>query len=278
MTDWTLTHRLHLSGDVEVAWDRLGNGPPVVLLHGTPSWSYLWRHVARRLAEHYSVYVFDWPGYGDSARGPAININWDVQARRLGELFGHWGLERPAVVAHDIAPVLAMRAHLLEDLELGPLVLADAGFVPPFVSGFSRHARDHIGVFRGIPTHIAEAMIQRHIETTVAQPMNPEALSAYMRPWRGDAGVAAYWRAVASYDEGLAAPAVERLDRVNLPTLVLWGAEDAWEPDWKADELADLIPGARRELLPGAGHFAPEDTPTAFADAVARFLDAAGHG
>lgn len=278
MNDWTLERRLTLGGDVAVAWDSIGSGPSVVLLHGTPSWSYLWRHVARHLAQHYSVYVLDWPGYGDSARGPEVNINWDVQARRLGELFAHWGLERPAVVAHDIAPVFAMRAHLLDGVELGPLVLADAGFVPPFVSGFSRHARDHIGVFRGVPTHIAEAMIQRHIETTVAHPMEPEALAAYMHPWRGEAGVAAYWRAVATYDEGLAAPAVERLGRVSVPTLVLWGAEDAWEPAWKADELAGLIPGARRELVPGAGHFAPEDAPSAFADAVARFLDQAGHG
>lgn len=278
MSDWTLGKRLRLHGDVEIAWDRLGDGPPVVLLHGTPSWSYLWRHVAPRLAERYSVYVFDWPGYGDSARGPEVNINWDVQARRLGELFAQWGLEHPAVVAHDIAPVLAMRAHLLEGVDMGPLVLADAGFVPPFVTGFSRHVRDHIGVYRAIPSHIAEAMIQRHVETTVAQPMRPETLAAYMRPWRGEAAVAAYWRAVASYDEGLAAPAVERLDRVEAPTLVLWGADDAWEPAWKADELAGLIPGARRELIEGAGHFAPEDAPDAFADAVARFLEEVGHG
>jgi pimeloyl-ACP methyl ester carboxylesterase len=237
----------------------------------------LWRNVAHQLASHYSVYLLDWPGYGDSARGPQINLSWDEQARRLVALFDHWGLDRPAVVAHDIAPVLALRAHLLEGLAFGPLVLADAGLVPPFVTGFSRHVIDHIGVFRAIPTHIAEAMIQRHIETTVAQPMSAETREAYMRAWRGEEGVTAYWDAVAAYDEGLARPVVERLGSIDVPALVLWGAEDAWEPAWKADELADLVPGARRQLLPGAGHFAPEDEPTGFVEAVKSFLLESGY-
>ncbi len=276
MTEWGLARTFEgASGESSssIRWDCLGNGPPVVLLHGTPSWSFLWRDVATRLAERHSVYLLDWPGYGDSARGPHVNVSWDEQARRLVALFAHWGLERPAVVAHDIAPVFLFRAHLLEGLPVGPLVIADAGFVPPFVTGFSLHARNHIGTMRGIPTHIAEAMIQRHIETTVHQPMSTEAMAGYMRPWRGDDGVAAYWQAVAAYDEDLARPAVERLGAIDVPTLVLWGEEDGWEPAWKADELAGMIPDARRKFLPGAGHFAPEDDPNGFADAVSGFLN-----
>ncbi|PSQ92432.1 MAG: hypothetical protein BRD57_02720 [Proteobacteria bacterium SW_6_67_9] len=276
MTRWPLS-RTYEGASAAIRWDRMGSGPPVILLHGTPSSSYLWREVASTLASRFTVYVFDWPGYGQSARGPGINLSWDEQARRLVELIDHWGLDRPAIVAHDIAPVLALRAHLLEGMALGPLVLADAGLVPPFVTGFSRHVCDHIGVFRAIPTHIAEAMIRRHIETTVSRPMTEDVLDAYMAPWRGTEGVAAYWDAVAAYDEGLARPAVERLGAVDTPTLVLWGADDAWEPAWKADELAEPIPGARRQLIPGAGHFAPEDEPAAFAEAVAGFLDEVGH-
>lgn len=276
MHDWHLTRTLELDG-VTIRWDCLGEGAPVVLLHGTPSHSFLWRDVATRLAAHYRVYVFDWPGYGSSDADAGTNIAWDEQARRLVALLRHWDLERPAVVAHDIAPVFALRAHLLEGLETGPLVIADAGLVPPFVTGFSQHARDHIGVFRGIPTPIAEAMIERHLETTVHQPLAPAARAAYMAPWRGDEGVAAYWRAVASYDEALARPAVERLGSIRSPVLVLWGAADAWEPAWKADELAALVPGAERRLLPGCGHFAPEDDPAAFAEAVADFLGRCDH-
>ncbi|MGH3503973.1 MAG: alpha/beta fold hydrolase, partial [Nocardioidaceae bacterium] len=190
----------------------------------------------------------------------------------LVELIDYWGLCRPVLVAHDIAPLFALRAHLLEGLDVAGLVLADAAVIPPFVSGFSAHVRDHIGVFRGIPTYIAEAMIEAHMATAVHLPMNAASMEAYMRPWRGEAGVAAHWRAVAAFDENLAAPVVERLHQLTVPTLVLWGTEDQWVPVWKADELIQAAPGMDRVLLPDTGHFSPEETPLGFADAVADFL------
>ena len=272
MRNWSLRQKFD-STQGTIRWDSQGEGPPVVLLHGTPSWSFLWRRVAPRLADHHQVFYFDWPGYGTSTQSEDQNLSWDEQPRRLAELFNFWGLERPAVVAHDIAPLLLLRAHLLEALPVGPMVLANAAVVPPFVTGFSGYARDHIGVFRGIPTHISEAMIARHLQTTVCTPMEAEVLEQYMRPWRGSEGVAAYWRAVAAYDENLAQPVRERLHQVRSRTLILWGIDDEWEPAWKADELASLIPDATPQFLDQAGHFSPEDRPEDFADAVLRFLE-----
>jgi len=271
MTDWRLT-RTFPSPQGAIHWDSIGEGSPVVLIHGTPASSFLWRKVVPRLAERHRVYYFDWPGYGASERFAGQNVSWDEQARQLVALFDHMGVERPAVVAHDIGPLLLLRAHLLEGLSVGSMVLADAAVVPPFVSGFSAYARDHIGVFREIPVHIAEAMIRAHLATTVSTPMADEVMAGYMAPWRGPEGVAAYWRAVQAYDENLAHPVAERLGEIDRPTLVLWGAEDAWEPVHKADELAARIPDAVQERIPAAGHFAPEDQPQAFSEAVERFL------
>lgn len=271
MSHWELA-RTFTSPQGTIRWDRFGEGPPVVLLHGTPSWSYLWRDVVPRLAQRYQVYVFDWPGYGTSAQAVGQNISWEEQPRRLVELLNHWRLQRPIIVAHDMSPVLALRAHFFEGIDMSALILADAAVIPPFVSGFSSYARENIGVFRGIPTHIAEAVIERHLASTVHQPMSATSMQAYMRPWRGDAGVSAYWRAVAAYDEDLARPVAERLHQLTLPTLALWGAEDQWEPVAKADELVEAVPGIERMLLPEAGHFAPEEIPIGFADAVADFI------
>ncbi len=272
MLNWTLSRNFDGDG-ASIRWDHSGTGRPLVLLHGTPSWSFMWRKVVPLLALHYSVLVFDWPGYGLSDRGDGVNINWDEQSRRLRSLFQYWGLSRPAVVAHDIAPILVLRAHLLDGLPVGPLVLTDAGLVPPFVSSFSRHVREHLGAFRGLPEHIAEAMIETHMRTAVHRPMDQGVLDGYMFPWRGRDGVAAHWHAVAGYDETLAQPVVDRLHHLGGPTLVLWGADDAWEPRWKAEELAALVPGSEIRLLPEAGHFAAEDEPEAFAESVREFLD-----
>lgn len=271
MTEWSLRYSYD-SPQGRIRWDVMGDGPPVVLLHGTPNWSWLWRTVAPRLAERHRVHVFDWPGFGTSDAFEGQNISWEEQPRRLVELFDHWGLDRPAVVAFDFAPIFALRAHFLHGLGYSALVLADAAVIPPFVTDFSRHARDHIGVFRALPGYVSEAMIEAHVRSATHRPLSEEAVEGYMRPWRGRDGVAAYWRAVSCYDENLSRPVAERLGVLDVPTLILWGERDGWLPPAMGEQLRDAIPGAQLQLLANSGHFAPEDSPAAFADAVIRFL------
>ncbi|UEX77640.1 alpha/beta hydrolase [Spiribacter halobius] len=276
MIEWSLSHTYH-SPEGRVRWERFGEGRPIILLHGTPNWSVIWRNIAPRLAERWAVYAFDWPGFGTSDRYPGQNVSWDEQPRRLVELVAHWGLERPAIVAFDFAPIFALRAQLLEGLELGPLVLADAAVIPPFVTDFSRQARENIGTFRQLPTHIAEGMIRAHIERTTRHPMPPEVIDAYMWPWSGQEGVAAYWRAVECYDEHLARPLVPRLAALSQPVMVLWGEHDEWLPPSMGETLTEAIRGARLRHVPEAGHFAQEDNPAGFAEAVAEFLEEVGY-
>jgi pimeloyl-ACP methyl ester carboxylesterase len=77
-----------------VAYEVVGDGPPVVLLHRTPSWSYLWRDVAGELAERFTVYVCDLLGYGTSEkRGPDVSLA--AQTRMLVELLELWELDEP---------------------------------------------------------------------------------------------------------------------------------------------------------------------------------------
>ena len=77
-----------------VAWDRLGDGPPLVLLHGTPWSSELWRPVARVLARTHTVYLWDMPGYGQSSMHPDHAVDIGVQAELTAML--QWGPLRRA--------------------------------------------------------------------------------------------------------------------------------------------------------------------------------------
>ncbi|MQA09551.1 MAG: alpha/beta fold hydrolase [Pseudonocardiaceae bacterium] len=270
MTDWNLSQTFS-SPQGTIRWDAFGDGPPIVLLHGTPNWSFIWRNVVPHLRAQHRVYVFDWPGYGRSDSYPGQNISWDEQARRLPELFEHWNIAAPTVVAFDFAPIFALRAHFFEGLDIGGLVLADAAVIPPFITDFSRLARENMGTMRQLPPHIAEGMIAAHLAQTTHRPMDAEIFAGYLSPWRGEQGVAAYWRAVARFDEDLAAPLVSRLDRLTMPVRLLWGDNDAWFPPAKARELESAIPGAELRFIPEAGHFSPEDNPEAFAQELLRF-------
>lgn len=98
--DWALS-RTYRSPQGVVRWDAFGSGPPVVLLHGTPNWSWIWRKFVPLLTERYRVFVFDWPGFGASDRHAGQNISREEQPRRLVELLDYWELERPTIVAFD---------------------------------------------------------------------------------------------------------------------------------------------------------------------------------
>jgi pimeloyl-ACP methyl ester carboxylesterase len=90
-TDWRLGKQERTSAG-EVAYEVFGEGPPVILVHGTPMRSYLWRNVGSALAERHSVYVYDLLGYGESEKGEGQDVSIVAQARLLGELIEAWGL------------------------------------------------------------------------------------------------------------------------------------------------------------------------------------------
>jgi pimeloyl-ACP methyl ester carboxylesterase len=271
--DWHLRERADLSGGI-MAWDRFGEGPPVVLVHGTPSWSYVWRRVVPSLAERSSVYLLDLIGYGDSERREGQDMSVAAQSQALAELLDLWSLERPALVGHDIGGALVLRAHLVEGHPASRLALVDAAVLLPWNTPATVHMKEHLEAYRTMPAHIYERVVSAHLATAVYRALEPETLESYLRPWRGREGQAAYFRKIAQWrDEDMDA-LTPLLGTVDVPVLILWGAEDAWLPRETAERLAAAIPGARLELVAGAGHFAMEDEPAAVAEKLASFLSA----
>ncbi|MBU2091208.1 MAG: alpha/beta fold hydrolase, partial [Alphaproteobacteria bacterium] len=77
-TAWILTKRFDFRGQ-EVAYDIIGDGPPVVMVHGTPFSSYVWRNIARELARDYTVHLYDLLGYGQSEKRVEQDVSLGVQ-------------------------------------------------------------------------------------------------------------------------------------------------------------------------------------------------------
>lgn len=251
-----------------MAWERTGAGPPLVLVHGTPTWSYAWRAVARTLSRRFAVYRWDLLGYGDSDQGEGQDVSIAAQARYLGELLDVWELERPAVAGHDIGGAVVLRTHLCEGRPFAAIGLVDAVVFRPWITPTTVHMREHMGAYATMPPHIYEEVVRAHLRTAMAVAPAPDVLEAYVRPWRGPVGQRAYLRKVEQLDERQTAELEARLGDVAAPVRVIWGQHDAWLDPALATRLATAIPGARAHVVPGAGHFAMEDDP----DAVASLL------
>ena len=258
--DWTLTRRWH-SGDGEVAYDILGDGPAVVLVHGTPSSSYLWRHVARALAENLRVHVFDLLGYGASDKHADQDVSLEAQTRVLCGLLDHWELDRPFIAGHDFGGTITLRAHLLAERDFTKIALLDPVALAPWWTPFFALVRDNARVFQQIPASIHEAIVVRYLRGAFNRVMTDEQLAPYAAPWLGEAGQFAFYRQIEQADQRYTDDVEPLYDRMRAPVRIVWGKQDGWLPVAQAEQLRQRIPGAELRLIEDAGHFLQEDAP-----------------
>jgi pimeloyl-ACP methyl ester carboxylesterase len=273
---WNLRSRARLSTG-EIAYDALGYGPPVILVHGTPSRSYVWRDVASRLANRFTVYVFDLLGFGESERREGLDVSIAAQARLLAELVETWDLEDPAVAGHDIGGAITLRAHLLEHVPFSRIALIDAVVLRPWITPTTRHVKAHLDVYQTMPTAVFEAIVASHLRTATHKPMYETAFEAYLDQWSGDLGKRLYLLKDAQLDEDDTAAFEPLLPSIEVPVRIVWGEHDAWLPPTTAKRLSELIPNSDLRVLPGTGHFAMEDNPDEVAAALEEFFAAGAH-
>ncbi|MFE0480030.1 alpha/beta fold hydrolase [Streptomyces tendae] len=262
MSAWPLPES-YRSDAGTVRWNRLGapDGRPLVLLHGTPFSSYVWRAVARSLGRHHQVFVWDMPGYGMSQKSAGQDVSLAAQGRVLAELLDHWGLTEPLVAAHDFGGAVALRAHLLHGARYRALALVDPVALSPWGSPFFRLVHEHAEVFERLPEALHRALVREYVGSTGGPGLHPAVLDRLVEPWLGETGQPAFYRQIAQADQRYTDEMQDRYAGIDVPVLVCWGEEDAWIPVAKGRELAGLVPGARWEPIAGAGHLVQEDAP-----------------
>jgi pimeloyl-ACP methyl ester carboxylesterase len=257
---WNLRRRITVSGG-EISYDVLGYGPSLILVHGTPSRSYIWRDVASRLADRFTVYVFDLLGFGQSERREGLDVSISGQSRVLAELVEAWELDAPSVAGHDIGGAIALRTHLLEGVSFGCIALLDSVVLRPWITPTTRHVKAHLDVYRTMPAKTFEAIVASHLRTATHKPLDEHAFATYLEGWRGESGQRLYLNKDAQLDERDTAEFEPLLPSIGVPVSIIWGEQDAWLDPALAERLHELIPGSDLLVLPETGHFAMEDSP-----------------
>lgn len=270
-TDWKLD-RTFASPNGEVRWARLGEGSPVVLVHGWPFSSYIWRDIARALSARHTVYVWDLPGYGASDRYEGQDVSLAGHQQAFSSLLDHWGLDRPAVVAHDIGGAVALRTALLSGQGFDRLALVDAVAAGPWGSPFFRLVNREADTFGQMPGHLHEALVRAYIADGADKELRSGTLEVLARPWVGEQGQPAFYRQMAQADMRHTAEYEDRLAGLDIPVAVVWGGRDRWLPLDRGRELAERLPRARLHVLEDSGHLVQEDAPARLTAVLADFL------
>jgi pimeloyl-ACP methyl ester carboxylesterase len=256
-----------------IAWDRLGEGPPLVFLHGTPWSSALWRPIGNALTGRFSVYLWDMPGYGASSKEADHAVDLGVQGELFAHLLGEWDLKRPHVIAHDFGGAVSLRTRLLHEARYASLCLVDVVALRPWGSPFFTLVKRHADAFAQLPPEVHRGAIEAYIRGASYRGLRDDDLAMLVNPWIGGSGQAAFYRQIAQADERYTAEIEPMLESIDEPTHIVWGTEDTWIPSERAHRLHDLVPGSTLRLIAHAGHLIQLDAPAELTAELVRWTE-----
>jgi len=245
----------------EIELDDLGEGSPILLLHGFPATRRLWSQVAPVLAEiRYRVIVPDLVGYGASRAKDEARVDMVSQARWLWELLDTLRIDRPTIVAHDVGSAAAQLMVASAPTRARGLAILDGVYRTEW-------AMDAVESIRAWDVSNAERLIPVLTRRLGKSPGMKEILTAYA----GEEGGKRLIRAARDLDPSQTADIGDSLRKAAVPYLVLWGKDDRYlDIDTVGRPLAEML-NAPLTVLPG-GHFTPLDCPEAVCDALLEFL------
>ena len=267
MTEQALQAR---NGDVRIAYEVLGAGEPVLLIHGLGYARWGWEPVSGPLADAFQVVLFDNRGIGGSdipigpysAREMAADAVAVLDAAKV---------ERAHVVGTSLGGMVAQELALGWPRRVRGLVLACTTPGGPRAHPLPEQT---LRLMAEAPLLPPEEALRRFVENALAPATvreRPELVDRIYR-WRLEHPPdPAGWQAQAS--AGVTFDAFDRLGSISAPTLVLHGTEDAVVDHRNAQLLADGIPDARIELFQGTGHLFFWEEPERFVQLATTFLE-----
>lgn len=251
--------------------DRERGRAPVLLLHGFPETSYMWRQMlAVVTATGRRAIAPDLLGYGDSRPDPPAT--WERHVDALDEFVEALDPGPLVLVVHDWGGLIGLRWAVNNPERVAGLVISDSGFFPDGRwHGMAEALRTEGQGEQIVAAVDREALGQ--IITTDGAGFTEEAIDEYAKVLATPEGRAGILEMYRSGDFDKLEPERGKLAALGVPTLLLWGEEDRFAPVAGAYRFKKEIPHAELEIVPGAGHFVWSDEPERCAAALRRFLD-----
>ena len=236
-----------------------GNATPIVFLHGVGSDKSVWHPQLEYFGKTRRALAFDYPGYGDSDPAPEATSRDDYAAAIHSALHA-LDIERAHVCGLSLGGVVAIALCDAVPNHCASLILADTFAVHPEGSAICERS---LAGSQDLP-----AMAEARVDVLLAQPADPavrrEVVETMSRidPLAYRIGAEAVWLA----DQR------DRVGAIRVPTLVLVGDGDLVTPIDLSNELVDLVPDARMQVIRGAGHLGNLEKPAEFNAAVDEFI------
>jgi haloalkane dehalogenase len=254
-----------------------GSGDPVLLLHGEPTWAFLYRKMIPRLAGIARVVAPDYFGFGRSDKPTRIeDYSYDFHYAAIERLVDELDLCELTVVVQDWGGPIGLRLAVERPARVARLVVLNTGI------GAGRAPSPEWLRFRDFMRRVGiEIVPGQLVRVSVVSELADDVVEAYNAPFptpESKAGVLAFPELVPTeLDHPSAATMLEvrsALESWEKPALVLFSDSDPIFTPAAAERMASRIPGAGpAEIVAGAGHFLQEEKGEEIAERIVRFLD-----
>jgi haloalkane dehalogenase len=253
-----------------------GSGPPVLLLHGEPTWSYLYRKVIPELVPGARALAPDYFGFGRSDKPLRIeDYSYDFHVRSIVRFVEALDLRGLTVVVQDWGGPIGLRLAVEHPERVDRLVIMNTG-----LSAGRPPSEEWLRFRAFVRRHGSELVPGRLVRLSCVQPLADDVEEAYDAPFptpESKAGILAFPEHVPTEPEHPNTQPLlavrDALSRWEKPALVLFSDSDPIFSPRVAEQFAAHIPGALpAEIVAGAGHFLQEDRGEEIGRRIARFL------
>lgn len=263
-----------------ICYRTAGSGPAILLVHGIAGRAENWDPIIPALAREHTVIAPDLPGHGLSGKPPG-DYSIGALASAMRDLLVYLGHERATVIGHSLGGGVAMQYAYMFPERCERLVLMSSGGLGPDVSPILRAA--------ALPGADLFLTLTAGAATAVGAPVGRALGRIGLRPSPDVAEVARGFASLADAETRMAFLSTlravigtkgQRVDASNrlylaaeMPTLIVWGADDPIIPAHHGERAHAAMPGSRLRVFEGAGHMPHFDAPTAIAEALLEFIE-----
>lgn len=266
----TTITELHHGKRLRVA--RLGNGPPVVCLHGYPDNLQIWGEIAPALAVSHQVIAFDWPGMGYSDTWPG-GATPEHMAERLLNLLDDWQLSRVSLLAIDMGGQPALTFAAKYPQRVASLVVMNSLVIPDHQTSWEIALLRKFGWNRFLLRCFPRLVFRRAVSTFLPSDFKlpPELQADFWHAFRSPEVRSFVSKMCAGY-QGRLPHLAKCHPQIQPPTLILWGEHDGHFPPTHAVELHRQVRPSELCIIPGGKHWMPLYRGAEMAEIIGNFL------
>jgi magnesium chelatase accessory protein len=254
-----------------------GEGPTILLVHGTGAATHSWRGVLPLLAVDHRVIAVDLPGHGFTRTMPGGRLTIGAMAGALSALLSELDVKPDAAVGHSAGAVVLAQMALDGRIAPGVIVSFNGAFMP--IGGFAGQLFSPIAKLMVLnpfapslmSRHFRDAATLRKLLADTGSRIDEGGLKHYATLARAPAHIAGALDMMANWDlPGF----IRELPRLKTPLVLVAASNDKTIPPGDSDRVKGLLPSARIIRLPRLGHLAHEEDPKLAAELIAQALAA----